>query len=174
MPIADPSTIRLLCLDVDGVLTDGSILLDDHGVETKRFFVRDGTGLRAWQRAGGLVAIITGRSGDAVRRRAEELGIDRVLSGVDRKGEAFEGLLQELGLTADVAAMVGDDLPDLPVLVRCGYPVAVRDAAAEVHAVAVWTTTQPGGRGAVREVVEHLLRSRGVWDAAVAHFEDRD
>ncbi len=174
MPHADPASIRLLCLDVDGVLTDGSILLDDHGVETKRFFVRDGTGLRAWQQAGGLVAIITGRSGDAVRRRAEELGIDRVLSGVERKGRAFESLLQELGLTADQAAMVGDDLPDLPVLARCGYPVAVRDAAPEVHAVASWVTSRPGGRGAVREVVEHLLRARGAWDAAVASYEDRE
>jgi 3-deoxy-D-manno-octulosonate 8-phosphate phosphatase (KDO 8-P phosphatase) len=174
MPHADPASIRLLCLDVDGVLTDGSILLDDHGVETKRFFVRDGTGLRAWQRAGGTVAIITGRSGDAVRRRADELGIDRVLSGVERKGRAFEGLLAELGMTADEAAMVGDDLPDLPVMARCGYPVAVRDAAPEVHDVAAWVTSFPGGRGAVREVVEHLLKARGGWNAAVAHFEDRD
>jgi 3-deoxy-D-manno-octulosonate 8-phosphate phosphatase (KDO 8-P phosphatase) len=174
MPTADPASIRLLCLDVDGVLTDGSILLDDHGVETKRFFVRDGTGLRAWQRAGGTVAIITGRSGEAVRRRAAELGIDLVLSGVERKGVAFENLLAELGVSADEAAMVGDDLPDLPVLVRCGYPVAVRDAAPEVLAVAAWITSHPGGRGAVREVVEHLLRARGAWEAAVAHFEDRD
>jgi 3-deoxy-D-manno-octulosonate 8-phosphate phosphatase (KDO 8-P phosphatase) len=174
MPTADPASIRLLCLDVDGVLTDGSILLDDHGVETKRFFVRDGTGLRAWQRAGGTVAIITGRSGEAVRRRAAELGIDLVLSGVERKGVAFENLLAELGVSAGEAAMVGDDLPDLPVLVRCGYPVAVRDAAPEVQAVATWITSHPGGRGAVREVVEHLLRARGAWEAAVAHFEDRD
>jgi 3-deoxy-D-manno-octulosonate 8-phosphate phosphatase (KDO 8-P phosphatase) len=174
MPTADPARVRLLCLDVDGVLTDGSILLDDHGVETKRFFVRDGTGLRMWQRAGGLVAIITGRSGDAVRRRAEELGIDRVLSGVERKGPAFEELLVELGIAAHEAAMVGDDLPDLPVLSRCGYPVAVLDASPEVQAVAAWITSHPGGRGAVREVVEHLLHARGAWEAAVAHFEDRD
>lgn len=174
MPTADPAAVRLLCLDVDGVLTDGSILLDDHGVETKRFFVRDGTGLRAWQRAGGTVAIITGRSGEAVRHRAIELGIDRVLSGVARKGEAFDGLVAELGLTAAEAAMVGDDLPDLPVLARCGYPVAVRDAVPEVRAAAAWITSSPGGRGAVREVVEHLLRARGGWDAAVAHFEERD
>jgi 3-deoxy-D-manno-octulosonate 8-phosphate phosphatase (KDO 8-P phosphatase) len=119
------------------------------------------------------VAIITGRSGQAVRRRAEELGIDHVLSGIERKGEAFEGLLAELGMTASEAAMVGDDLPDLPVLARCGYPVAVRDAAPEVIAVAAWVTSQPGGRGAVREVVEHLLRARGAWADAVAHFEDR-
>ena len=92
-PAIDPTAVRLLCLDVDGVLTDGSILIDDHGTETKRFFVRDGTGLRAWQRAGGVVAIITGRDGRAVRHRAAELGIDLVLSGVAKKGAAFETLL---------------------------------------------------------------------------------
>ena len=174
MPTSDPASIRLLCLDVDGVLTDGSILLDDAGVETKRFFVRDGTGLRAWQRSGGVVAIITGRDGEAVRHRAGELGIDRVLSGVQRKGEAFEGLVRELGFMPEEAAMIGDDLPDLPVLRRCGYPVAVRDAAPEVQDAAAWITPSPGGRGAVREAVEHLLGARGGWEAAVAYFEERD
>ena len=174
MATPDPASIRLLCLDVDGVLTDGSILLDDEGIETKRFFVRDGTGLRAWQRAGGVVAIITGRDGRAVRHRAAELGIDRVLSGVARKGAAFEELLGELGLTAAEAAMIGDDLPDLPVLQRCGYPVAVRDAVPEVREAAAWITPSPGGRGAVREAVEHLLGARGGWEAAVAYFEERD
>ena len=159
---AAAARIRLLCLDVDGVLTDGSILLDDQGHETKRFFVRDGTALRAWQRAGGVVAIITGRGGRAVERRARELGIDLVRTSVDRKGPVFEALLGELGMTAEEAAMVGDDLPDLPVLERCGYPVAVRDAVAEVRAAARFVTEQPGGRGAVREVVETLLEAQGV------------
>ena len=163
-----PSDIRLLCLDVDGVLTDGSILVDDQGVETKRFFVRDGTALRAWQRSGGVVAIITGRGGEALQRRAGELGIDLVRSRVADKGPVFQALLSELGITAREAAMVGDDLPDLPVLDRCGYPVAVQDAVPEVKAVARFVTSCPGGRGAVREVVEHLLQARGAWDAEVA------
>lgn len=169
---AAAARIRLLCLDVDGVLTDGSILLDDQGHETKRFFVRDGTALRAWQRAGGVVAIITGRGGRAVERRARELGIDLVRTSVDRKGPVFESLLEELGMTAEEAAMVGDDLPDLPVLERCGYPVAVRDAVAEVRAAARFVTEQPGGRGAVREVVETLLEAQGVWEREVAHHRD--
>lgn len=169
-----PEDVKLLCLDVDGVLTDGSILIDDHGVETKRFFVRDGTALRAWQRAGGVVAIITGRSGEAVQRRAVELGIDLIRSGVARKGPVFDELIAELGLAASEAAMVGDDLPDLAVLDRCGYPVAVQDAAPEVKAAARLVTKAPGGRGAVREVVEHLLVARGVWEAEVRFHRDPD
>ena len=164
--------VRLLCLDVDGVLTDGSIFLDDEGNETKCFFVRDGIGLRAWQRAGGRVAIITGRGGRAVQRRADELGIEIVRSGVGRKGPVFDSILMDLGIEPDEAAMVGDDLPDLPVLERCGYPVAVNDAVSEVRKVARFVTDLPGGRGAVRETVEHLLRARGVWDQEVTHHRD--
>ena len=164
--------VRLLCLDVDGVLTDGSIFLNDDGVETKRFFVRDGTGLRAWQRAGGTIAIITGRGGKAVQRRADELGIDIVRSGVGRKGPVFESILNELGIEAAEAAMVGDDLPDLPILERCGYPVAVQDAIPEVRRAARLVTERPGGHGAVREVVEHLLKARGEWDQEVKHHRD--
>ena len=169
-----PADIRLLCLDVDGVLTDGSILIDDQGVETKRFFVRDGTALRAWQRSGGIVAIITGRGGEALQRRASELGIDLVRSRVADKGPVFEELLSELGFSAREAAMVGDDLPDLPVLDRCGYPVAVSDAVPEVKAAARFVTSSPGGRGAVREVVEHLLQARGAWDAEVTFHRKPD
>lgn len=169
----DPSGIRLLCLDVDGVLTDGSVLIDDHGVETKRFFVRDGTAIRMWQRAGGMIAIITGRRGEALRHRARELGIEHLLEGVERKGEAFEALLDALGVDAQEVAMVGDDLPDLPILERCGYPVAVRDAAPEVVEVAGHVTTATGGRGAVREVVELLLKAKGDWDCSVERYRER-
>jgi 3-deoxy-D-manno-octulosonate 8-phosphate phosphatase (KDO 8-P phosphatase) len=170
----DPTRIRLLCLDVDGVLTDGSVLIDDAGVETKRFFVRDGTAIRMWQRSGGLIAIITGRRGEALRHRARELGIEHLLEGVDRKGEAFDALLASLGVDAEEAAMVGDDLPDLPILERCGYPVAVRDAAAEIIDAACHVTTATGGRGAVREVVEMLLKARGDWDSSVERYRERD
>ncbi len=169
-----PTGIRLLCLDVDGVLTDGSILIDDQGIETKRFFVRDGTAIRAWQRAGGIVAIITGRGGQAIERRAKELGIDVLRTNVDRKGPVFEELLEELGIPANQTAMVGDDLPDLPVLDRCGYPVAVQDAVHEVRSIARFVSTASGGRGAVREVVEHLLEARGAWEAEVRFHRDPD
>jgi YrbI family 3-deoxy-D-manno-octulosonate 8-phosphate phosphatase len=173
MPTPDAARIQLLCLDVDGVLTDGSILLDDQGTETKRFFVRDGTAIRMWQRAGGDVAIITGRKGAAVQKRAAELGIVHLHDGVSRKGEVFDELLNTLHLDASQAAMVGDDLPDLPILTRCGYPVAVRDAAPEVIDVACHVTSLPGGRGAVREVVERLLRARGAWEASVNFYTDQ-
>ena len=173
MPTADPAQIQLLCLDVDGVLTDGSILLDDHGTETKRFFVRDGTAIRMWQRAGGHVAIITGRRGAAVQNRAAELGILHLYEGVSRKGDVFDDVLKTLGLDASQAAMVGDDLPDLPILAKCGYPVAVRDAAPEVIDVACHVTDAPGGRGAVREVVERLLQARDAWEASVKFYADQ-
>ncbi len=173
MPRSDPAKVRLLCLDVDGVLTDGSVLIDDAGVETKRFFVRDGTAIRMWQRHGGMIAIITGRRGPALRHRADELGIEHLLEGVDRKGEAFDALLEALGVEAVEAAMVGDDLPDLPILERCGYPVAVADAAAEIVEAACHVTTATGGRGAVREVVELLLKAKGEWGPSVDHYRER-
>ncbi|MHC4794790.1 MAG: KdsC family phosphatase [Planctomycetota bacterium] len=169
----DPTRIRLLCLDVDGVLTDGSVLIDDAGVETKRFFVRDGTAIRMWQRQGGMIAIITGRRGEALRHRARELGIDNLVEGVERKGEAFAELLESLGVDAAETAMVGDDLPDLPILERCGYPVAVRDAAVEVIEAACHVTTATGGRGAVREVVELLLKAKGDWEDSVERYRER-
>ncbi|MCH2161159.1 MAG: HAD hydrolase family protein [Phycisphaerales bacterium] len=173
MPNAEtrPENVRLLCLDVDGVLTDGSIFIDANGTEIKRFFVRDGNGLRVWMNLGYEVAVITGRSGPAVQHRMNELGIRHLRAGVKDKGPVFDALLDELGVSAGETAMVGDDLPDLPILHRCGYPVAVHDAAAEVKASACLVTGAMGGKGAVREVVEHLLRARGRWDEAVASFD---
>ncbi|MHC4910690.1 MAG: KdsC family phosphatase [Planctomycetota bacterium] len=170
--MADDRTddIRLLCLDVDGVLTDGSILIDDHGVETKRFHVRDGTALRLWMDSGRELAIITGRSGVAVRHRAAELGITRVLQGVADKQVAFGAVLDDLGLLASQSAMLGDDLPDLPILHLAGYPMAVADAVPEVREAADYVTIRPGGRGAVREAIEHLLKGADVWDDLIARF----
>jgi len=163
--------IRLLCLDVDGVLTDGSINLDDHGVETKRFHVRDGTALRIWMELGYHVAIITGRRGMVVRHRAVELGIKHVIQGSTNKRNDFEALLSELSVPAEEAGMLADDLPDLPIMRVCGYPMAVADAVAEVKNVALFTTVSPGGHGAVREVVEHLLKARGQWHQALAVYD---
>ncbi|HRP62967.1 MAG TPA: HAD hydrolase family protein [Phycisphaerales bacterium] len=163
--------VRLLCLDVDGVMTDGGVRLDDLGVETKRFHVRDGAGIRIWLKLGYEIAIITGRSGMAIHHRAAELGIHHVLQGLKHKREAFTSLLNTLDLRASEAAMLGDDLPDLPVMRLAGYPMAVADAAEEVRAAARFVTTRPGGHGAVREVIEHLLKSRGEWDRALKLFE---
>jgi 3-deoxy-D-manno-octulosonate 8-phosphate phosphatase (KDO 8-P phosphatase) len=147
-------------------MTDGSINLDDHGVETKRFNVRDGTGLRLWMRLGYQCAIITGRGGAALRHRARELGIVHVVQEASDKGAAFDDLLRRLGLPAAHAAILADDLPDLPMMRRAGYPMAVADAAPEVRRAAVFVTASPGGRGAVRDAIEHLLRARGRWEEA--------
>jgi 3-deoxy-D-manno-octulosonate 8-phosphate phosphatase (KDO 8-P phosphatase) len=170
MPDPDPRHVRLLCLDVDGVLTDGTINLDDHGVERKRFHVRDGTAVRLWLRLGFEVAIITGRSSMAVRHRANELGIVHVIQKSSDKGASLAALLRSLDLEPLEVAVLGDDLPDLPAMRLAGYPMAVADAVPEIRGLAAFVTTHPGGRGAVREAVEHLLKAMDLWDDALAHY----
>jgi 3-deoxy-D-manno-octulosonate 8-phosphate phosphatase (KDO 8-P phosphatase) len=159
--------IELLCLDVDGVLTDGSILLDDSGAETKRFHVRDGTGLSIWRRLGYRTAIITGRSGMAVFHRADELGIRHVFQRAPDKAAALRQVLAAMDLRASQAAVIGDDLPDLPMMTLAGYPIAVADAAPEVRKAARFVTARPGGKGAVREAIEHVLKEQDRWDEAL-------
>jgi len=162
--------IRMLLLDVDGVLTDGGVAWHDDAIEQKTFHIRDGLGLRVWARAGGAVGIVTGRSSTVVELRARELGIGIVRQGVDDKWKATDEVLAEAGVPWEEAAFVGDDLPDLPVILSCGVGIAVADACDEVRAAADLVTTARGGRGAVREVVERLLKSRGVWDAVVSGY----
>lgn len=171
--------IRLVMLDVDGVLTDGGIYLGatDAGerVELKRFEITDGLGIRLMKEAGIEVAIITGRESGAVRFRAEELGITECHQDpTAAKLPIARGLLGRLGIGWEEAAFVGDDLPDLPVLQRVGLPAAVANAAAEVRAVAVWSSLRPGGAGAIREFAEALLRARNEWTSAVdAYLAER-
>jgi 3-deoxy-D-manno-octulosonate 8-phosphate phosphatase (KDO 8-P phosphatase) len=165
-----PASIRLLVLDVDGVLTDGGILLSDSGEEFKRFHVRDGFGMRLWQRLGRQIAVITGRSGLALRHRLNELGVEHLINGSTDKGADFERLCRSLGVAPEATAMLGDDLPDLPILRRCGYAMAVRDAAPEVLAIAAYTTAKPGGQGAVRDAIEHLLSRDGAWADAIRPY----
>jgi 3-deoxy-D-manno-octulosonate 8-phosphate phosphatase (KDO 8-P phosphatase) len=167
---ARAARVRLLLLDVDGVLTDGRIVYADDGTEVKRFHVRDGSGLKFWRDAGKRAAIVSGRSSAAVTRRAAELGISPVLQAQGDKLPAFERVLAEVGVTAAEVCAVGDDLPDLPVLTRAGLAVAVADASPEVRAAADYVTVTPGGAGAVREVVEWLLKLTGEWDRIVASF----
>ena len=164
------ASVQLLLLDVDGVLTDGSVTWTNEGVEQKTFHTHDGLGIRLWQRAGGSVGIVTGRSSRAVQYRAEELGIAIVRQGIDDKLAETEAILAECGLSWEQVAFIGDDLPDLPVVLRCGLGVAVADACAEVTAAAAIVTRLPGGRGAVREVIEQMLRARGSWDAIVQQY----
>jgi 3-deoxy-D-manno-octulosonate 8-phosphate phosphatase (KDO 8-P phosphatase) len=162
--------IELLLVDVDGVLTDGVIALDDRGVETKHFHVRDGGALNLWRAAGKRAAILSGRRSPAVDLRAAELGLAPVIQGASRKGEPFRELLVQMGLDARQVCYVGDDLADLPVLLAVGLAACPADAAAEVRAGVHLVTRAPGGRGAVREVVEAILRRQGTWDALVAAY----
>jgi 3-deoxy-D-manno-octulosonate 8-phosphate phosphatase (KDO 8-P phosphatase) len=164
------SRIQLLVLDVDGVLTDGSIVYTDSGEQLKRFHVRDGAGLKLWRLAGMPAAIVSGRASAAVARRAAELGVDPVLQGRDDKSAALDEVLAAHRLTADRVAAIGDDLPDLPVLTRCGVGIAVADACQEVRAAADHVTITPGGHGAVREAVEWLLRQQGKWEPLIERF----
>jgi len=174
MPPADLdrrlAAVRLLLLDCDGVLTDGGVTWSDDGVEQKTFHIRDGLGIRSWQRAGGRTGIITGRSSRLVERRAAELGVEFVRQGVDDKLAAAIAVMAECGLSWEQTAYMGDDLPDLPVVARCGVGAAVADACPELLAAATLVTSLPGGRGAVRELVERMLRARDGWEAIVAGY----
>lgn len=152
--------IRLLVLDVDGVLTDGRLYLSASGEELKVFHVRDGSGLVALQRAGVTVAIVSGRDSPAVTRRAAELGIRHVRQGVADKGAELDRLLGELGVAPEELACVGDDTPDAPMLRRAGLAIGVADAHPALLASAHWVTRAKGGRGAVREVCDLLLSAR--------------
>jgi YrbI family 3-deoxy-D-manno-octulosonate 8-phosphate phosphatase len=162
--------VQLLLLDVDGVLTDGGVTIDNQGVESKTFHIRDGLALRAWQRAGLAAGIVTGRTSRVVELRAAELGIGIVRQGVDDKLAVAEEVIRSCGLSWEEAAFLGDDLPDLPVVVRCGVGAAVADACDDLRRAADVVTGLPGGRGAVRELIERMLRARGGWDAVVSRY----
>ena len=162
--------IELLVLDVDGVLTDGGIIRDDAGQQLKRFHVRDGAGIVMWRRLGKQVAIITGKESEVVSHRAEELGIELVYQNVGNKREALEELCEQLNIRPSQVAYIGDDLPDLPVMLRVAQPIAVADAAEEVRAVAKYITKYPGGYGAVRDAIEYLLKEMGEWEAIVEKY----
>ncbi len=165
--------IELLVLDVDGVLTDGGIVYDDRGAEWKKFHVRDGLALKLWQRAGKQTAIITGRQSRVVEARARELGIATLVQGTVEKLPAFRSLLDQFGLRADQAACIGDDLPELPLVRNCGLGVAVRDGVAELRLDARYVTESCGGKGAVREVIELILRHQGTWQRIVADLRSQ-
>jgi len=157
------SRVRLLVLDVDGVLTDGGLFVSTSGEETKRFHVHDGLALVAARRAGLQVAVLSSRASAAVTRRMAELGVSEVHQGVTDKASALDALRERLGLAAAEVAMMGDDLPDLPAMARAGLALAPANAAAEVKRAADWVARRPGGDGAVREAVEMLLKARRAW-----------
>ncbi|MFB3817044.1 MAG: KdsC family phosphatase [Candidatus Methylomirabilales bacterium] len=168
--LARARRVRLLALDVDGVLTDGHVVYTGDGGEMLAFDIQDGLGVKLLLKAGIGVAFVTGRRSEMVARRARELGVADLLQGVEDKLAACERLCEAKALDASRAAWMGDDLPDLPALRRVGLALSVPDAAAEVRAAAHYVTRRPGGRGAVREVVELLLRAQGRWEAVMEAY----
>lgn len=162
------NSIRLLVLDVDGVLTDGTIFIDDAGRQTRGFHIQDGLGITLWKAVGGKVALLTSKRSEAVMARARMLGIDLVMQGQEDKLPGFERILNMAEISAAETAYVGDDLLDLAVMRRCGYPIAVANAVEEVKQIARLVTKRRGGEAAVREAIEHLLKSAGLWATAVA------
>ena len=165
------SRIKLLLLDVDGVLTDGRIYVDNNGVESKTFDVKDGHGLKLVQRAGIKVGLITGRQSEVVNYRAKELGIGMVFQGVKNKLEVYAKILADLGLRDEEVAYMGDDLVDLPVLRRVGFSATVQDASEEVKPFVHYISRLKGGRGAVRELCEHILKEDGCWISVTARYQ---
>ena len=154
--------IRMLAVDVDGVLTDGRLYFDQHGNELKAFYTRDGLGMKALQRFDIRLAIITGRKSRIVQDRADHLGIEHIYQGRDDKLNALDELVSESGIAEEHICYVGDDWIDLPVLQRVGLSVAPADAAKMVREQVHWVTNSRGGRGAVREVCEFILSARGL------------
>lgn len=167
----DLSKIQLLILDVDGVLTDGGIVIHSDGTESKRFSVLDGHRIKLWQRAGKLIAIISGRETSATTIRAKQLGITLVMQGCIEKLPAFEQLLEESGLMPEQAACVGDDLMDIPLVRRAGFGVAVANASDELKQNADFITQRKGGDGAVAEAIEHLLKKTMKWDKLMERYQ---
>ncbi|MEN6449140.1 MAG: HAD hydrolase family protein [Thermoguttaceae bacterium] len=162
--------IRLILSDVDGVLTDGRLVFDNQGIETKHFHVRDGLGVRLWQRAGYRFGLLTHRSSHIVKVRAAELGISILRQGTDDKLAALRGILRELQLTPADVCYLGDDLPDLPVVRAVGLGVAVADACGELRQAAHYVTTCGGGAGAIRETIELILKAQSRWDDVIQTY----
>jgi 3-deoxy-D-manno-octulosonate 8-phosphate phosphatase (KDO 8-P phosphatase) len=164
------AVVRLLALDVDGVLTDGLIYYGNSGDELKTFNIKDGLGIKLLQKTGVKVALITGRQSQIVARRARELGIEDVVQGREDKREALLELCQHHAIAIEECAYMGDDLPDLGAIIATGLGMTVADASAAVRDAADWCSRYNGGCGAVREACEFILRAKGAWSALAADF----
>jgi len=162
--------IELVLADVDGVLTPGQIVFNNQGIETKQFHIRDGLGIRLWQRAGYKFGVITGRSSHIVKIRAAELNVEIVRQTAEDKLPVAQEILDQLGLRPHQACYIGDDLPDLPVMRAVGLGVAVVDACAEVRQAAHFVTQLAGGTGAVRETIEMILKAQRRWDDLIQKY----
>jgi 3-deoxy-D-manno-octulosonate 8-phosphate phosphatase (KDO 8-P phosphatase) len=164
------SQVKLLVLDVDGVLTDGRIIYTDSGEQIKQFTSRDGLGLRLLMDNGILVGIITGRISGALTHRCRNLGIDLIFDGIFNKAEALDRMARKTGIDPSAMAFMGDDLIDLPAMTRAGVAIAVADAVDEVKARADIVTRASGGHGAVREICDAILKAAGLWENALKPF----
>ena len=162
--------IALILSDVDGVLTDGGVIFDNEGIETKRFHIRDGLGIKLWQKAGLQFGIVTGRSSNIVQIRAKELGIQVVRQGFEEKLSVVREIIAQAQLSADQVCYIGDDLPDLPVMQHVGLSATVADAAVDVRKAASFVSECRGGYGAVRDLIECILRAQGRWAEIVQRF----
>lgn len=171
MSLAERCTaIRLILSDVDGVLTDGRLVYSNAGIESKAFHIRDGQGIRLWQQNGLHFGIVTARSSQVVKMRTEELDIAIVRQGAHDKLAAVREIAAEHGLSPSAVCYIGDDLPDLAPIESVGLGVAVADAAEEVRRAAAYVTSQPGGHGAVRELVELILKNTGRWETTIRKY----
>jgi 3-deoxy-D-manno-octulosonate 8-phosphate phosphatase (KDO 8-P phosphatase) len=162
--------IELVLLDVDGVMTDGGIIYDAHGVESKRFNVKDGHGIKMLQRYGIQVGIITGRTSVVVDNRAKELGISLVYQGALKKSEQYQTIKETTGFSDQQIAYMGDDVIDIPVLNQVGFSAAPADAVPEVLCRVDYISKLGGGAGAVRDLCDHILRARGFWDDVAVRY----
>jgi 3-deoxy-D-manno-octulosonate 8-phosphate phosphatase (KDO 8-P phosphatase) len=162
--------IKMLVLDVDGVLTDGTIVVDEKGGESKFFSVLDGHGIKMWKRAGLLTAFLSGRKSGPTKQQADELAVDYCLEGCLDKAASIRELERMSGVAAGEMAYVGDDLPDLPAIHCAGFGAAVANAVEEIRRAADYVTTRKGGEGAVREVIEYILKKTGRWDGLIQKY----
>jgi 3-deoxy-D-manno-octulosonate 8-phosphate phosphatase (KDO 8-P phosphatase) len=162
--------IRMVVFDVDGVLTDGSLFVGDGGEEYKAFYARDGLGMKMLQFSGVEIGVITGRTSQVVLHRMESMQIDHVFQGKTEKLPAFEQLCADANIPAEEVAFVGDDLIDLPVILKAGLGIAVADAHPVVLHHAHWHTANPGGRGAARDVCELVMQAQDTWDAQLRKY----
>lgn len=166
----DAGKIRLILSDIDGVMTDGKIVYTERCGEIKAFSARDGFGIRLWMKTGGLFGVVTGRSSEVVRLRCDDLGVNILEQGILDKAETVRQITSRLGVPLGETAFIGDDYPDLPALKIVGFPACVADAAEEIRASSVWVSDFPGGKGAVRQLIETLLKARGEWERALAFY----
>lgn len=170
MILSKLKNIQALLLDVDGVLTNGSIIYSDDGLETKVFNVKDGLGLKLLLKAGIKVGIVTGRRSKALHHRCKNIGISHLFEGIRNKSEILDFIVKQIGVAADQIAFMGDDLPDISIMRKVGCSIAVNDAHKKIIEDADMVTIHKGGAGAVREVCEAILNAQGIWEKTLEYF----